>query len=253
MSCPRGVAAGMKRIGSCNESYDMSHAIVWLFDIDGTLIRSGGAGGLAIASALQECFEVPPEIGDVVFSGRTDRAIAQDLFALHGIDPSDVNTRRLFDAYQGKLPAALEQCDGELLAGAMNWLERIVESGGHLGLLTGNMYATAKIKLQHFGIWDYFAFGGYGDDHMEREKVAGEALAAAADVLGNSVVPSSVWVVGDTPHDVSCGKSHALNVLCVATGCFSQEELSAYQPNITVKSLHDDATLDKILSGQHQQ
>jgi len=100
-----------------------------------------------------------------------------------------------------------------------------------LGLLTGNTRAGARIKLAHYGLDQYFDFGGFGDNHFERDDVAREALSATRERLGDAVDLDRVWVIGDTPNDVRCGRAIQARTIAVATGDHTREELAAANPD----------------------
>jgi phosphoglycolate phosphatase-like HAD superfamily hydrolase len=216
---------------------------VCLFDIDGTLLSSGGAGKAAIEAALCEEFDVELR-GHVPYSGRTDRAIARDLFRMHDIDESPENWQRLLTGYLQRLPACLDNHCGRLLPGIAGLLDRLRQRDEvALGLLTGNVRAGARAKLGHFGVFDFFAFGGFGDHHFDRDDVAREALAAVHDHLNGRVVLDRVWVIGDTPLDVSCARAIGARVAAVATGLHSLDDLQAARPDLVLADLSDPAPL----------
>lgn len=229
--------------------------MIWLFDIDGTLIRAGGAGSLAMSQALANEFDVPPETTGVSFSGRTDYAITQDLFRLHNISFTDSTVGAFYAAYLKLLPGALQKCDGIVLPGAVEWLEHLSEQADcSLGIITGNMKAAADIKLQHFGLAQHFRFGGYGDSSLNRDDVAAVAVAGAKTYLSlrndgkNRLNASDVWVVGDTPFDISCARSQSLRVIGVATGGFTAEELRQHKPDLTLPNLENISVLFDLLA-----
>jgi phosphoglycolate phosphatase-like HAD superfamily hydrolase len=203
---------------------------VLLFDIDGTLIRSGGAGKAAMEAGLQSAFGVREILGQVPFSGRTDLGIARDLLAVHGIDATDKNIEELNLAYLSHLPAALKRLHGVVLPGIVDALTRERQASA-VGLLTGNIRAGAEIKLRHFGLWHYFPFGGFADGLCERDDVARRAIVEAEAHLGQKVDPKNVWVIGDTPLDVQCARAIGANSVIVATGWHAHEELIAAEPD----------------------
>lgn len=224
--------------------------MIWLFDIDGTLIRSGGAGGMAMSFALQEVFGAAPHTKGVSFSGRTDYAITKDLFELHQIPFERENVNDFYECYLQRLPQTLCQCSGEVLPGVLDWIRKIDEAGCHLGLITGNMQAAAKMKLDHFQLTHHFSFGGYGDSLLNRNDVAAAAVNSATKHLRNGGSETKVlqtWVIGDTPHDISCARSQSLNSIGVATGSHSLDTLSQCQPQYALASLRDTQLLDKLL------
>ena len=203
---------------------------VLLFDIDGTLIRSGGAGKAAMEAGLKTAFGVAEILDRVSYSGRTDTGIARELLALHGVEPTDANVARLKDAYLGHLPEMLRRRGGEVLPGIESAL-RGERQGAAVGLLTGNIRAGAEIKLRHFGLWDHFPFGGFADGLDDRDDVARRALAEAERHVGRPIDPNDVWVIGDTPLDVKCARAIGAKAVVVQTGWHHRDELVAARPD----------------------
>jgi phosphoglycolate phosphatase len=221
----------------------MSRASICLFDIDGTLLSSGGAGKAALESAFSAEFRVPLA-HYVPYVGRTDRAIIRDLLRLHGFDDSPHHTRRLLDCYLSRLPDSLHANDGRVLPGIHRLLDRLRTSAGfHLGLLTGNVRAGARAKLSHYGLFEHFAFGGFGDDHFDRDDVAREALATARQHVGDGVPAERIWVIGDTPLDVRCARAIGARAVAVTTGWHNRQELLACGPDLLLDDLSDAAIL----------
>src|SRR6185312_17055553 len=142
-----------------------------LFDIDGTLIRSGGAGKDAMEGALRTAFGLTEIHDKVPYSGRTDCAIARDLLGVHGIEATPANQRMLQETYLARLPHSLKSRGGKVLPGINDLLAALqYRDATVIGLLTGNIRAGARTKLGHFGLWDFFApCGGFGDDYFERD------------------------------------------------------------------------------------
>lgn len=217
---------------------------ILLFDIDGTLVRTGGAGKAAMEEALRSEFGVRDLIDTVPYSGRTDRAISRDLLAMHGIEPTPENQIRLTDTYLSHLPQFLKTTDGTVCPG----IECILtaargHSGTVLGLLTGNVRRGAAAKLGHFGLWDHFPVGGFGDDHFDRDDVARAAILAVNQHVGRDLDPTDVWVIGDTPLDVQCARAVGARAVAVATGWHRTEELAVCQPDVLVTDLCDATDL----------
>lgn len=221
-------------------------ATVCLFDIDGTLLLTGGAGQLGMERALTELFGITRHEVDIPSAGRTDRAITTDLFQHHGIELTEDHLARFVAAYDRHLPAALASTPGKVLPGVPPLLD-VLHSKPNLalGLLTGNYRVGAAHKLQHFQLAHYFEFGGYGDDHLHRDDVARLAYAAACAQLQQSLDPQRIWVIGDTPADVQCARAIGARVVAVATGMYSAAELSPTQPDELFETL---AELDRFLS-----
>ena len=215
-----------------------------LFDIDGTLVRTGGAGKAAMESALVTAFGVTALRDEVSYSGRTDAAIGRDLLRVHGLDPSPANQVTLRDTYLAHLPRCLQTKGGEVCPGVPELLAALAgKPGVVLGLLTGNVRAGARTKLGHFGLWDYFACGGFGDEHFDRDDVARSALVSVREHLGGEVKPADVWVIGDTPLDVSCARAIGANAVAVATGWHPADELTGCAPDLFFDDLSDHTRL----------
>lgn len=210
--------------------------ITILFDIDGTLIRTGGAGMVAISQTMNEMFQLQ-SIAKVPVHGRTDEGILTDLFAAHELSFSE--HREAFSRrYWELLPAALASGPGELLPGVMDLLAQLeANSGIELGILTGNAERPAEVKLEHFGLRKFFRFGGYGDQHTSRNDVATLAKEAAQKAVGDAFDPSQLWVVGDTINDVVCARWIDAKVIAVETGGSDPNELRASNPDCQLATL----------------
>ena len=210
-----------------------------LFDIDGTLLSSGGAGKFALETAFTEDFGIELRV-HIPYAGRTDRAIVADLFEKHEVAPTPAHFEKLLAGYLKRLPACLGQTQGKILPGINNLLaylkahERVA-----VGLLTGNVRAGARAKLGYFGLFEHFAFGGFGDLHLDRDDVAREALAAAHSHIAPVAKPDRVWVIGDTPLDVRLRRAIGARVLAVATGMHTVAELRATSPDLFLQDLSD--------------
>jgi phosphoglycolate phosphatase len=217
---------------------------VCLFDIDGTLLASGGAGKAAMERALCEEFGVELSAERVPYSGRTDRAIGRDLLGVHGLPATTENWQRLAAGYLRRLPDTLNRHQGRVLPGIAALLQQLaVRTDVVLGLLTGNIRDGARLKLGHYGLYDHFAFGGFGDHHLDRDDVAREALDVARQHLNGSVRLERIWVIGDTPLDIRCARCIGVRVAAVGTGWHSLDELAAEQPDLLLPDLSDPAPL----------
>lgn len=225
---------------------------ICLFDIDGTLLSSGGAGKAALETALVEDFSIELKV-HVPYSGRTDRAIIRDLFRHHGVAETHENLRKVFAGYLRRLPDCLHRHEGKVLPGIREILLGLQERGRTaVGLLTGNVRAGAEAKLGHFGIFDHFAFGGFGDHHFDRDDVAREALAAVRRHVGSQVRSEDIWVIGDTPLDVRCARAIGARVVAVATGFHDEKELAAARPDLVLPDLSETAEVLRILEVRNQ-
>ncbi len=218
--------------------------IVCLFDIDGTLLSSGGAGKAAMETALLEEFGLSEPIAQVPYSGRTDRAIGGDLFRHHGIANTTENWRRFVAGYLHRLPDSLGRHQGQIMPGIAELLQLLATRARvAVGLLTGNIRDGARLKLSHYGLYEHFAFGGFGDEHLDRDDVAREALAGARTRFDGQIDPGNVWVIGDTPLDVRCARAIGAKVAAIATGWHDIEELAAACPDLVLADLSDPAPL----------
>lgn len=200
-----------------------------LFDIDGTLITTGGAGGEAWKRAFVELYGNPLDIRDVTESGMTDPEVGRvALRNILGRDPDGRELAAAMGRYLRHLHAAIDESDGyRVMPGIEELLERLVESGHLLGLTTGNVEAAAHIKLARVGLNRFFSFGGYGSDSNQRTELTKKALERATLVSGGTLNPGASISVGDTPRDVAAGHGAGIEVVGVATGNFSVEELRA--------------------------
>lgn len=214
-----------------------------LFDIDGTLVLTGGAGKRAMDRAFAEEFGVADAFAGVSMAGRTDRWLAEQALARHGLVASPARLA----AFRARYLALLERTVGEpgqgrrgVMPGVPALLDALAaREHMHLALLTGNYADGARIKLSHFGLWDRFAWGAFGDDHAERDALAKAALAEARGRGVPIADASRAVVVGDTPFDVACARAAGARVVAVATGGHTVDELRACDPDLVVDDLSD--------------
>lgn len=216
-----------------------------LFDIDGTLLLTGGAGKLCFVETLREDFGIVEAKRDVPFAGRSDRAIAEELMRVNGVEPSAENWQRFFEGYCRRMDGALHRSRGALLSGVVELLDELGRLEYVLvGLLTGNAEHGAWAKLGHYGLADHFSFGGFGDHHTDRNDIAAAALAAAEREAaerwnGTPRKLRGAMVIGDTIRDVQCAKSVGAYAVGVATGSTSREELAASGADLVLADLSD--------------
>jgi len=223
------------------------HAL--LFDIDGTLLNSGGAGQAAMERALESVFDLTAPTAGIQAAGRTDFAITSDLLEYHGVENSGDQRQRFLDGYLSHLPEQLSARDGLVLPGIPELLESLSERATvHLGLLTGNLERGAAVKLAHYGMAGHFQFGGFGDHHLSRDDVARAAAAEAARQLERT--PDSIWVIGDTPADIQCGRAIGATVVAVSTGIYSATTLSAAGPDYLFEDFSDVDLVLSVLPGE---
>jgi phosphoglycolate phosphatase-like HAD superfamily hydrolase len=212
---------------------------VVLFDIDGTLIQSGGAGEKAFANVCESEFGIPDGTVHLNFAGRTDPSIVRDFFTHYRIEPTAENFERFFAAYVLRLEQRLIELAGRVLPGVPSWLRDLqaFDVPPVVGLLTGNIRPGARLKLQRYGLWDHFRTGAYGDDHEDRNQVAVIARDRARKLLSVDLAGDQILVIGDTPRDIACAKAIGARSLAVATGVYSVAELREHAPTYAVDTL----------------
>jgi phosphoglycolate phosphatase-like HAD superfamily hydrolase len=210
-----------------------------LFDIDGTLIHTGHAGTKAFAQTFAHRFGLKHGAEKMRFAGRTDVSLVREFFKIHGVPESSDNFQQFFENYVFWLEHILGHSLGRECAGVRDFIAELLAlpQPPLLGLLTGNVQLGAEIKLRHFGLWDFFVMGGFADDHEERNHIAVAALARGRRMLDPHLQPQEVMVIGDTPHDVRCGKFIGAKTLAVATGGSTFEELQPHGADWTVRDL----------------
>lgn len=220
-----------------------------LWDIDGTLITTGAAGQRALVRATAQRFGGDGDLDGVEIAGRTDSGIAHQILEKHGEDVTDQSVAAFLDLYLELLADELPRRKGAVLPGVLPLLERLqAQPGTALGLLTGNLKRGARLKLEHYGLWQFFAFGAFADDHHNRNELGAFALTRAEEGTGTKFESTRVDVIGDTGHDIACGKAFGARTVAVATGSWPRAKLRDCAPDFLFDDLSkvDDviATLD---------
>ncbi|HXG41971.1 MAG TPA: HAD hydrolase-like protein [Dehalococcoidia bacterium] len=194
-----------------------------LFDLDQTLLRTGGAGVLAMNRAFQEMFGIADALADIPYAGRTDPSILRDALRKHGIDGDFERIVAEFkERYVRHLERTLWETQGHVLPGIPHLLAALSSRRDvALGLATGNFREGAQLKLRRYGLDGHFRHGAYGDDAEDRAELV--ALAAHRTAQGEE--PARVLVVGDTPLDVAAALACGFVPVGVATGYYSQDDL----------------------------
>jgi phosphoglycolate phosphatase len=206
-----------------------------LFDIDGTILLTDGAGKRAIHRALMDVFGSTGP-ADHRFDGKTDPQIVRELMRIagHADDHIDARMTGLFERYVDYLQDELRTgyADVRVMPGVLELLDALeARDDATLGLLTGNLVEGARAKLTAAGIDpDRFAIGAYGSDHETRGELPAVAQRRAREELGLTIDGSDVVVIGDTPADLSCGRAIGARAIGVATGHYSVEDLSLFEP-----------------------
>jgi len=221
-----------------------------LWDIDGTILHSGGAGVRALRASLQAVFGISEPIADIDYAGRTDPWIVRQILRRFGLPESQPNIDRFLEGYLSVLPAHMEAAGARVLPGVKALLDA---ASAHpevvQGLLTGNIQRGARTKLEFHGLWHHFPFGAFADDSESRNELGPHALRRARGHSGVEFDMARVWVVGDTPHDIACSRVIGARALAVATGGSTASELSAHRPDAVLESLDDGAAFWRIIRG----
>lgn len=221
-----------------------------LFDIDGTLIGSGGAGTEAMNRTLHEMTGIVDGFGHVNCAGKTDPQIIREGAATHGIDTTDGFMSDFFAIYPRHLAVTVYECKGHVKPGVRALLERLQRTEGLVtALLTGNLEQGARIKLEPFSLNHYFAFGAYGSDEEERNLLLPVAVRKFVQIRSAPIFYADCILIGDTPRDVECAKVHGAHCLAVATGPYSMEALYRAKAGMVVGDLFNtDLVIDWIRS-----
>src|SRR5437016_7050842 len=219
-----------------------------LFDIDGTLIHSGGAGVEALKLAFTERFSIHDDLHGIEIAGMTDSGIVISILKKHKIPTTAENVAAFLDSYVHFLSRELPRRKGNLLPGVLELLERL-KTRKHLvlGLLTGNVSRGAQLKLGHYGVWHFFEFGAFADDHQDRNQLGPFARARAKEKHGREFSAAEIDVIGDTPRDIACGKALGARTIAVATGRWSRDELAKYEPDFLIDDLSEVETIINTL------
>jgi phosphoglycolate phosphatase len=218
----------------------MKPSVQWmvLFDIDGTLLDTGGLGRMAFTRGLERVTGEPDDLSYLSFAGNTDRNVLDQVMAVRGLRLSEADIRRVFHGIAEELRALLRETPARPIAGAGAFVGRLADEGAALGLVTGNIRECAYLKLGSVGFDGHFGFGGFGDVHADRAKIARSALAAAREA-GHAVADGRICLVGDTPFDVAAGKALGIPVLGVASGKFGIDALVEAGADIAAEDFTD--------------
>jgi phosphoglycolate phosphatase-like HAD superfamily hydrolase len=224
-----------------------------LFDVDGTLLMTRGAGRRALKAALAHVYGTAGAIEQYDLRGKTDQRIVFDLMGASGL-PLEAVRKRLDDVFEIYARGLAEEIgDGRdvvTLPGVADLIRRLdAHDGVLLGLLTGNIEEGARIKLTPTGLWPYFPVGAFGSDHADRRLLPSLAARRAHALKGYAFRPEEVVVIGDTPLDIECARAFGATAVAVATGNYPRAQLLADQPDLFFEDLGDvDRVTEALLS-----
>jgi phosphoglycolate phosphatase-like HAD superfamily hydrolase len=224
-----------------------------LFDIDGTLIDSGGAGVKALNRAFEELFSIPDAFRSISMAGKTDLQILTEGLKLHNVSNSNGIVPEFFESYITHLRKTINSAEGHVKAGIREALVELEKSDEFvLGLLTGNIERGAMIKLEAFGLDRYFEIGAYGNDDADRNRL----LPIVREKLRNSrslnVDYRDCIVIGDTPRDVECAKPYGAYSIAVATGPYTYSSLEAAGADAVFCDFSDTASFLNIVENKRE-
>jgi phosphoglycolate phosphatase-like HAD superfamily hydrolase len=212
-----------------------------LFDIDGTLVDSGGAGVRSLDQAFKEVLSIENAFREISMAGKTDLQIVKEGLSAHGLSSDNGLVPRITDAYIRHLTSEIQISNKHLKPGIIDALEAVKSRGDRyqLGLLTGNMEQGARIKLGVFGLNEYFASGAFGSDHEDRNKLLPIAVERFKIISGGHFDFADCVVIGDTPLDIMCARPYDAVCIAVATGPYGAGSLVAAGADVVVEDLSD--------------
>ncbi len=227
-----------------------------LFDVDGTLVDTAGAGRRAMERAFHDVFGIDgfERAARVPYAGRTDPVILQSIAEAIGIEPDAfrLRTSELQACFVREIEAEMGRPDDKrrTMPGVPGLLEALEAMDGvHMGLLTGNLESGARAKLEPFRLNRYFPTGGFASDNPDRRKIAEIACRKVSELTGIAFEAAQVTVVGDTEHDVDCARANGFRAVAVDSGWVSHETLERARPDVLLDDLSDRARVLEALIG----
>lgn len=218
----------------------MQHLL--LFDIDGTLLFTHGVGRASVAAAMQTVCGRPLSTDAVSFSGKTDPQIFREVCAANGMSAEDTEALLpdLLRAYANEMEARMPSGRITVLPGVRPLLDALSRTDDvALGLVTGNLEPMAYLKLKYAALDGYFPFGAFGSDSAHRPDLPGIALERARSSTGFPLQGHHVTIIGDTEHDIACGRGIGARALAVCTGNYKAHDLVHHQPWALFEDLSD--------------
>ena len=202
----------------------------------------------ALKLVIEKRYGVHDDLHDIEIAGRTDSGIAASILKKYSTSETNGKVTDFLDEYIGFLQQTVSTTDGQVLPGMSEILTRMKTRPDRvLGLLTGNIKRGAKLKLQHYGLWDFFEFGAFADDHHDRNQLGEFARARAKEKHGHDFNAAQIDVIGDTGHDVACGKAFGARTVAIATGSWSREQLATHKPDFLFDDLANVGEVMRVL------
>ncbi|MBF0554558.1 MAG: HAD family hydrolase [Nitrospirae bacterium] len=220
-----------------------------LFDIDGTLIDAGGAGGKSLNDAFYELFSIKDAFKNIRFDGKTDLRIFNEGLKYHKLTDGNGIIDSIKEQYLNHLRLEIDNDKRHIKPGIAALIEGL-RGKNRIGLLTGNLRAGAEIKLSSLGLWQHFEGGAFGDKHEDRNRLLPIAVEDFYKNTGVRFSYSQCVIIGDTPKDVDVGKAHGAFTIAVATGPYTAGELAGAGVDVVFNDLSDtNAVLALIYGG----
>ena len=231
----------------------MKKTTLLLFDIDGTLIMTGGAGFRAMKRAVSQVLDDDRALDGISVAGRTDSIILRDALAALGGPPLTSELRdRIRDVYCEVLREEIDAVGGGpgVLPGVRELLARLADDPAyHVALLTGNFSQSAEIKLGYFDLWRHFTWGAYGEDAVERNDLLPVALERYTAQTGDRVLPADTVIIGDTPNDIEVALAGGARSVGVTTGHYDRAALESAGADIVFHDLGDVDEVVRVFAG----
>ncbi len=219
-----------------------------LFDIDGTLVDMRGAGRLSFVRTLKSVFGWEDEISYINFAGNTDLGVLEEVARHHGVTLSEADRKKFFRQMPRELEQTVKEVQLVIYPGVAELLQTLsARNDVILGLVTGNVAESARIKLQQFNLHHHFVLGAFGDDYANRADIARLALRRIENRMKDDQHLRACYLIGDTPHDIVAAKSISAVSIAVATGKFSEEELRKAGADHVLTDLRNTAAVLKIM------
>lgn len=214
--------------------------MIYLFDIDGTILLTGGAGAIAINAIMSERYGLDGAMDHIRAGGKTDPLIVHEIFVTRlNREPEPGEVDSILDDYVPRLRTEIgRSANFRTMPSIFDVIDYLgAQTGVHLGIATGNVREGARAKLDHIELWDRFAFGGFGDDAADRPGLVQHAIDRGRAHAGEPMPGERIIVVGDTVRDVTAAQACNVRVLAVATGSVDRPTLEASRPDATFDTL----------------
>lgn len=219
-----------------------------LFDIDGTLFKTGGQlHQEAFNYIFENVYKIPAKQTDIQAEGKTDKQIIIEVLEVHGISP-EVSRQKVEEAMAQMskyFVSHREEAKPVILPGVINLLEKLKEKNVPMGILSGNVETIGWTKIEQAGIREYFSFGAFGDKTEKRAELVEIARQNAGKVLNRNLEINDFIIIGDTPKDFQCAKDNGIETVLVSTGIYSFEELQRLEPEVLVHDFEEE--LQKVV------